>query len=258
MTPASGCPAARPPMGALSPDLDVVIPALNEEHRIAPTLEAVLETLASASFSSRVTVVDNGSTDGTVELVRSFGRAAPVRVETCTARGKGAAVRTGVLASTGRRVAFCDADLSTPPSALLAAMTILDEGARVVIGSRRSLGAVIVTPQPRLRRVGGRVFNRAATQLVGPVPDTQCGFKLLDGQLARAVFAEMRLRGYAFDVELLARLMVSGVPVAELPVAWADDPGTRLRPVSDGYRAFRDLLFVRQAVKHSERVSTHA
>jgi dolichyl-phosphate beta-glucosyltransferase len=102
-----------------------------------------------------------------------------------------------------------------------------------------------------VRRAGSRVFNFAAASLVGSMRDTQCGFKMFDGELAREVFSTLQLNGFAFDVELIARLMRSGIDLVELPVKWSDDGGSTFNLVSDGARAFRDLYLVRRALADS-------
>lgn len=229
-------------------DLDIVIPVLNEELRLGATLEEIRRELDRAPYRARVIVVDNGCTDATADVVDVMSERLDITLISCAARGKGAAVRRGVLHSTAPYVAYCDADLSTPPSALHTGMDLAAGGPGAVIGSRRVEGAEIAVAQPFLRRFGSRAFNRVAVQLVGPVRDTQCGFKLLDGDLARAVFEEMRTDGYAFDVELIARLQRRQTRMVEMPVTWSDNQGTRLRMASDGVRAFRDLLAVRRAI----------
>lgn len=236
-------------------DLEVVIPVLNEELRLGATLDEIAVALADAPFSVSVVVVDNGCTDGTADVLERFRDRLDLRLVSCSERGKGAAVRRGVLETRAAVVAYCDADLSTPPSALLDGMQMVRGGHDAVIGSRRAIGASIEVPQSLLRQVGSRAFNRVATTIVGPMPDTQCGFKMLDGALARRVFGSMRLQGYAFDVELIARIQRTDAVVAELPVSWSNDAGSRFNVVSDGWRSFRDLMTVRRVLNETEAVA---
>ena len=240
-------------------DLDIIIPALNEEARIGRTISEICRHLQTASFSSRLIIVDNGSIDATADVITSveIGRT-QLEVISCAERGKGAAVRAGIRHSTARHVAYCDADSSTPPSAISTAYDLVGEGWHAVIGSRRCVGSSYEVPQSLVRRAGSRAFNRAAAGLVGSMRDTQCGFKLLDGDMARRVFRDIRLSGFAFDVELIARLMRGGVKIVELPVQWSNDQSSTFKVLSDGPRAFRDLYLVRRALAGTDAISLHA
>ncbi|SOD71517.1 glycosyltransferase involved in cell wall bisynthesis [Jatrophihabitans sp. GAS493] len=232
-------------------DLDLIIPALNEAQRIGATVSAISRVLETCGYSARITVVDNGCVDATAAALDQLRIATPVRVISCRTRGKGAAVRAGVLKSTARFVGYCDADLSTPPSSISDALARLDAGVEVVIGSRRCAGASYEVSQPLMRRLGSRAFNRASASLVGGITDTQCGFKLMRGETARAVFAEMQMAGFAFDVELIARLLRRDADVHELPIHWSNDEGSTFNVVSDGVRAFQDVFSVRRLLKKS-------
>lgn len=226
--------------------LDIVIPALNEERRIGATIAAIDTALADIGLSARVIVVDNGSVDGTAATVQSIDAGLPVDLISCAQRGKGAAVRAGIRHSSAEFVAYCDADLSTPPSYLGLAVDLLEGGMDVVLGSRRAVGAQYVVRQPMVRRTGSKVFRMLAAPVVGDITDTQCGFKVLRGDVARSVFSEMTLNGFAFDVELVARTRASRLNVVELPVQWSNDEETTFNVVSDGIRAFRDVVRVKR------------
>ena len=230
--------------------IDLVIPVLNEELRIGRTLTALAAHVGDGGLPVRLIVVDNGSVDATVSIVERHCRGMDIEVISCRHRGKGAAVRTGMLHSTAPRVGFCDADLSTPLSTFGTALSLLDHGYQAVIASRRVAGATYEVRQPIVRRAGSQAFSLVAGSLVGPIRDTQCGFKLFDGELARSVFADLQLHGFAFDVELLARLRRRGVEVAEVAVAWTDDAASTFSPVRDGYAAFRDLRQIKRALRH--------
>jgi dolichyl-phosphate beta-glucosyltransferase len=237
-------------------DLDIVIPALNEERRIGKTIAAIADHVSGADFSVRLLVVDNGSVDATVDVINRIGPAGlTIKVISCGRRGKGIAVRTGVLHSSASLVAYCDADLSTPPEAITHGMDLLRGGWEAVIGSRRCEGSSYEVPQGIVRQVGSRAFNRAASTLVGPIRDTQCGFKLFEGDLARRVFSDLKLHGFAFDVELVARLIRAQVRMVEMPVRWSNDSESTLRPVVDGARAFRDLVHAHRAVSRDSAVA---
>ncbi len=232
------------------PDLDVVIPAYNEEQRIVPTLTGLASALAAANVNARVLVVDNGSVDDTVGIVSATRtEVVPIHLVNCRLRGKGAAVRAGVAWATARNVAYLDADQSTPPAAVVTALDLLDHGWDAVIGSRRALGGRYVVPQPALRRVGSYAFHLAATGIVRRVSDTQCGMKAFRTAPAQRIFAETKSSGFAFDVEVLARAQAAGMRVMELPVEWSDANGSTFSPLRDGLAAFHDLAEVRRTTR---------
>ena len=158
-------------------------------------------------------------------------------------RGKGAAVRAGMAASLGERVLISDADLSAPIEEVEA---LLKSGADVAVGSRGVLRELIVRRQPLVRDTMGRIFN-VGLRLLGltRLRDTQCGFKLLEGELARRLAGALRLDGFAYDVELLARAERSGATVAEVPVRWYHVEASRVRPFRHGLQMLRDALRVR-------------
>lgn len=236
-------------------DVDLVIPAYNEERRIRSTVESVCRQVAAAPFTARIVVVDNGSVDATAEAVdraASFG--IPVTVISCSAKGKGAAVRAGVAHATAPYVGYIDADESTPAEALVTGMAVLQSGWDVAVGSRRATGASYVVPQSRVRRLGSRAFNLAATPIVGRISDTQCGMKLFRTAAVKDVFEAVTTDGFAFDVEVLARARTKGLRIMEVPVRWSDSAGSSFRPVTDGIRAFRELGRLRRVLSRP----THA
>lgn len=204
----------------------MVIPARDEAGQLGATLATVLAWLGEHEPSAEVIVVDDGSTDGTADVA---ARTPGIRlVRRARGGGKGAALRDGVAASTGDTVLLCDADLSVPIDAWPAFAAALAGGAGVVVGSRRSAGSRIVRHQPRRRRVAGMVYNVAARGLFSlPVRDVNCGFKGLDGALARRLFAGLHADGWEIDVELLAAARAAGARFAEVPVTWTHRERTR-------------------------------
>jgi dolichyl-phosphate beta-glucosyltransferase len=222
-----------------------VVPAYNEEVRLRASLPAVLEYLESAGRSFEVVVVDDGSMDATHSVAEAFNARGvrPVRLERNS--GKGAAIRAGVLDSSGDRVLLTDADLSTPISELERLEPAL-EHADLVFGSRAVTGARIDHPQPRLRQWMGKTFNLMIRTLVaGGIHDTQCGFKLLDGPTARALFADLLLDGFAYDVELLWLARRRGLRVTEVGVVWNHSPESKVHLISDSARMALDILRIR-------------
>lgn len=228
--------------------LQVVIPAYNEEARLPRTLRELRRHVNRSHPSTlgpiEVLVVDNASTDATAEVARAADTAAlPVRVVHCATPGKGAAVRAGFLAarSEAATIGFMDADGATRLDALDRAVRLLDAGADVVIGSRGLEGSETEARHSRLRDHGARAYRACAARIVPGVADTQCGFKFLRADLARAVAADLRAEGFAFDVELLARARAHGGHVVEMPVWWVDVPGSTFDPARHGVDSFTEL-----------------
>ncbi|MFD7707313.1 glycosyltransferase [Streptomyces sp. NPDC059785] len=221
-------------------DLTVVVPAYNEERRLGPTLDAITAHLGGSEgrFGTwELVVVDDGSTDGTRDVVGER-TARDRRVQLVTSphnRGKGHALRLGVAASRGRRVLITDADLAAPIEELERLDKALADGRAAAIGSRATPGARIEHHQHRLRELLGRAGNLLIRRIAVPgIRDTQCGFKLFDGDRARTAFAASRLNGWGIDVEVLQHFRRSGWPVAEVPVRWAHQPGSKVRPLDYG------------------------
>jgi dolichyl-phosphate beta-glucosyltransferase len=240
--------------------LTLVLPAYNEAARIGPALDELFTWLTGPGTAVepplppriRVLVVDDGSTDRTAHLVLDRPEAAlpedaPLRLELLRVPhgGKGAAVRAGMLAGTGDVLVFTDADMATPPSQipkLLAALagdgtaasdgTAARPGADVALGSRiQPDGSDMRASQPGYRRLMGRLFHvLASIWVVGPVQDTQCGFKGFRRAAAREIFGRQRITSYVFDVELIHLARRLGCRLEIVPVEWTDAHGSRLRP----------------------------
>lgn len=227
-------------------DLEVVIPAYNEASRIQFTLQRAVDFLAQQPWSSRIVVVDNASVDETGALVRRLSREAgdkvPVSVIGCSRRGKGAAVRRGLLSGTSKYTGFFDADLATPLETLTEVMSHLELGAPAVIGSRHAPGSRLIRRQQFGRRLGGTAFRVLTRSKVKGIFDTQCGFKFFERDALTAAMVQCRATGFAFDVELLLRLQHQGARIIELPVAWTDGEASTFRPVQDGLASFASVL----------------
>ncbi len=230
------------------PDLSVVIPAYNESDRLHSTMTQLLGHLAPQERSFEVVVVDDGSVDATASIVRDFSlldsRIRLLRHE--RNRGKGCAVRTGVLAAAGERVLVADADGATPISQLARLDAALDAGYDVAIGSRALAGAADHVKTVWYRKAIGRVFSFLVKMLVvGGFADTQCGFKLFRRSAAGVLFKAQRLDGYAFDVEVLYLARRLGLKVDEILLDWTNQPGSKVNLVIDPARMFVDLLRIR-------------
>ena len=231
-------------------DLSIVIPAYNECKRIRPTLETVLAWSSDQPFSVETLVVDDGSSDSTADVVSEFPWVRLVRYG--VNRGKGHAVREGVLTARGRRILFMDADLATPMDELAKLWAELDQGCSVAIGSRPLRESRLEVRQPRLREWAGRCFNAVVRLLAVPgIRDTQCGFKLFDRDVARWIFGQCVIEGFGFDVEVLHIALRSGIRVCEVPVRWAHQEGAAAfgSPASyvrHGLRMLADIRVIRR------------
>ncbi|MGW0315960.1 glycosyltransferase [Streptomyces flavidovirens] len=223
-------------------DMEIIIPAYNEEHRLEATLRALGCHVQQLPLRAALRVIDNGSCDRTAECAdRLAAEGLPVTVTGCAPRGKGAAVARGILTSRARWSGFCDADLATPATAIDDALALLDDGWQVVVASRRCPEARVMTRQSVPRRLGGHAFRLLTRPLAGPVTDTQCGFKFFTTAAAQPLFRQMVSTGFIFDVEVLARARALGLSTVEFPVVWDDRQGSTFRLVSDGCRTTRDL-----------------
>ncbi len=229
-------------------NLSVVVPAYNEERRLPATLERIAGYLGArpSLLPAEIIIVDDGSTDRTAAVAQASPAAPGVVVRVLRLgrnRGKGAGVRAGLEASRGGRVLISDADLATPVEEVEA---LLASGADLAVGSRALRRELIARRQPAARDAMGRVFNLTLRALgLTRLSDTQCGFKLIEGPLARRLAATMRLDGFAFDVELLARAARAGATIAEVPVRWRHVEASRVRPLRHGAQMLRDAIRIR-------------
>lgn len=227
-------------------DLSVIIPAYNEALRLGPTLDRVAGYLAARGIDHEILVIDDGSSDGTAALALGHPAAAVRLLRQPRNLGKGAALRRGVAESRGRRVLLTDADLSTPIEELERLEDRLEAGADLAIGSRGLEDSDVRRAQPIYRELMGRTFNGIIRLLgVRGVSDTQCGFKLLSGAVARELFPFLAIDGFAYDVELIWLARRRGLRVDEVGVAWINSPDSRVHPVFDSIAMLRDVVLMR-------------
>ena len=235
---------AGPPPGEHR--LSVVVPAFDEADRIGAAVRSIREALATVEVEGglEVVVVDDGSTDATGDEAAAAG-ADVVRLP--VNRGKGAAVRAGVLSSRGRCIAFTDADLAYPPALLLDLLAAVEAGSDVAVGNRQHPSSRTEGAPPLLRTVSGRLFNAlTAAVLLGQYRDTQCGLKAFRADAARQIFTRTRLDGFAFDVEVLHLVERDRLTLAEVPVTLVGTSGSTVRVALDAARMVRDLFRVRR------------
>jgi glycosyltransferase involved in cell wall biosynthesis len=228
------------------PFLSIIIPAHNEANRLPPSLEKIDAFLAGQAFTSEVVVVENGSSDGTLAIAESFKTRMPaLKVIHEDRRGKGLAVRRGMLEAAGEYRFFCDADLSMPIEQVLRFLPPELDLVDVAIGSREVAGSRRID-EPGYRHLIGRVFNTMVRWMVLPgLQDTQCGFKCFRGEIAEKVFPLQTLTGMSFDAEVLFIARKLGYRITEVPIDWTFNADSRVRLVQDSLRMAFDLLEIR-------------
>ena len=236
--------------GAPGGKASLVVPAFDERGRIERAIDGISAWLRTkpGGWEWEVIVVDDGSSDGTAEIAERAAAAAnlPVRLlRHGTNRGKGAAIRTGVLASTGDPVLVSDTDLSTPLTEWVKLAERLPTRP-IAIGSRALDEDLVRRRQPFYRQFMGKIFNGFVRILaVHGIHDTQCGFKLFRGDVARELFADARIDRFAYDVEILYLARQRGIEIAEVPVLWFNSPESKVSVVQDSLRMLRDLARIR-------------
>ncbi len=228
------------------PFLSVVIPAFNEEARIHSTLEQVSVFLQTQDFSWEIVVADDGSIDATAQVVSAFAAGQPeIRLLSLAHRGKGGAVRQGMLAALGKYLFLCDADLSMPIAQVMRFLPPRVEGVDIVVGSRE-MGASRRIGEPRRRRLMGRFFNLLIQALALPgLRDTQCGFKCFRGEIAADLFERQKVEGFAFDVEALYLARQMRLVVREIGIDWYYREGSKVRPFRDSVSMAWDVIKIR-------------
>lgn len=227
------------------PELTIVIPAYNEEDRIVTTLDQTIAYLGEQTYSSEVLVVSDGSTDRTGDVVRGYTPPESVGVqflEYRPNRGKGYAVRYGMLRANGGIVMFMDADYSVPIQELDKALNFIEGGFDIAMASRALSGSIINQHQNLPREISAKIYTLIQTVYLGiTYKDTQCGFKVFTRRAARELFERQKLQSVIFDPEILWLAKHMGFRVAEFPVTWTHIADSRIR-----YDNLRKSLFVFQ------------
>jgi dolichyl-phosphate beta-glucosyltransferase len=230
-------------------ELSIIIPAFNESQKIGQDILAADGFCASRDIAGEIIVIDDGSTDDTTAIARKS--AAAVQTECLVERlgrncGKGCAVRTGILKSRGDFVAFADSGVCVPYDQIAAGMDLIRSGqCQIAHGSRKLSGVHILRPQSLYRKICSRLFhwflihdiNRLAN-----LTDTQCGFKVYRGDIARILYEQSRIDGFMFDVEIILMALSAGFTILEFPIDWTCDPDSRLKPAHEAIRVFCDLV----------------
>lgn len=233
------------------PFLSIIIPAHNEANRLPRTLEQVFSFLKKQTYTSEVVVVENGSSDGTLELAAQFIKDhSDLVVIQEHNKGKGNAVRRGMLAARGEYRFICDADLSMPIEDLEKFLPPVLDGFDIAIGSREAPGAIRYN-EPPYRHIGGRAINLAIRTLILPgLNDTQCGFKCFRAETSESLFRLQTLTGWSFDIELLYLARRKKLRIHEVPIHWYFDPESKVNAVRDALHMIGDIFRIHLNAMH--------
>lgn len=229
------------------PFLSIVIPALNEEQRLPASLDRVVDYVNAKDFAVEVVVINNNSKDRTGEIISEYAAQFPfIRGVFEEAPGKGAAVRTGMLAAQGDFRFICDADLSMPIAEVDKFLPPNLTGCDIAIGSREAPGAVRYN-EPWHRHLMGRVFNTIVRWFAVPgLQDTQCGFKMFSSTATENLFPLQTMDGWSFDVEILYAAHLWGYKIVEVPINWYYGESSRISPISDSLDMFIEVFKIRR------------
>jgi dolichyl-phosphate beta-glucosyltransferase len=233
--------------------LTVIIPAYNEQERIGGTVHALVEYLSAGAWTWEIRVVDDGSTDDTARAVTEAGRGRPgVVLQQEPHRGKGGAVKAGMLAAAGALRFMCDADLSMPVEELARFLPPALRDFDIAIGSREGHGARRIG-EPLTRHLMGRTFNYVVQQALLPgIEDTQCGFKMFTAAAAEAIFRRVTVTGWAFDIEVLYLARLLGLRVVEVPIEWHYRSESQVSMVRDSVGMLREVLRIRGRARRGD------
>jgi dolichyl-phosphate beta-glucosyltransferase len=240
-------------VAAEPPTLTIIIPAYNEQERIGGTVHALVEYLSAGAWTWEIRVVDDGSTDDTARAVTEAGRGRPgVVLQQAPHRGKGGAVKAGMLAAAGAWRFMCDADLSMPVEELARFLPPALRDFDIAIGSREGHGARRIG-EPLTRHLMGRTFNYVVQQALLPgIEDTQCGFKMFTAAAAEAIFRRVTVTGWAFDIEVLYLARLLGLRVVEVPIEWHYRSESQVSMVRDSVGMLREVLRIRGRARRGD------
>jgi dolichyl-phosphate beta-glucosyltransferase len=226
--------------------VSLIIPVFNEETRISKSLDIVKDYFLQKGYDHEIVVVDDGSTDGTVDVLSKYINDITL-VRLAKNQGKGAAVRAGMLSAQGDYKIFSDADLSIPIYEIEKLLEKLESGADICIGSRAINPELIKLHQPFYREFMGKTFNKLVQFIVMKgIKDTQCGFKGFTSEAAEKVFSRSKINGFSFDVEILYLASKSGLKIEEVPVEWYHDPRTKVNLFWDSLQMLIELFKIRR------------
>lgn len=227
--------------------LSIIIPTYNEEKRLPGTLDFILAFLRKQPYEAEIIISDDGSRDRTLQLAREkLKKHIHQILITPKNRGKGSAVKRGMLAASGKYLLFTDSDLSTPIEEVRRFLRHLESGADIVIGSRALEDSRVEIHQGFLREMMGKIYNRIARLLsFHGIQDSQCGFKCFRANVAKELFCLQKINGFSFDAEIVFLAQKKGYKILEVPVIWRNSSQSRVRLIKDPLSMFFDLLKIR-------------
>jgi dolichyl-phosphate beta-glucosyltransferase len=241
-------------------DLSIVIPAFNESGKIADDIRDAAEFLTNNNLSGEIIVVDDGSRDGTAEVAKNSesalsGQQVSAQVLTYLPhRGKGYAIRKGMAKTTGKYAMFADSGSCIPYEEALRGLELIEDGkCDIAHGSRKTLGCHIFKSQSRYRRICSKLFHLFVIydmKIPAEFSDTQCGFKIYRGDIARELYAQCITDGFMFDIEIIMRAQRRGCRISEFPVDWTCDRDSRLSPARSAWQVFSELMTIRRLMLH--------
>jgi len=234
----------------LSVFLSIIIPAHNEENRLPSTLEQVLRFLEKQPYTFEVIIVENGSMDRTLDVAQEFAQKHETVRVIQSDRGKGAAVKRGMLDAQGKYRFMCDADLAMPVEEIVKFIPPALDGFDIAIASREAMGAVRYN-EPAYRHLGGRGINLIIQMLILPgMNDTQCGFKCFSAKATEDIFKLQTLNGWSFDIELLYIARKHGYRVKEIPIHWYHNLETKVSALRDALQMIADIFQIHANARH--------
>ena len=232
--------------------ITIVIPAVNESKKIAQDILAADQFLTSSGMKGEIIVVDDGSSDNTAGIAeQTSGKIKSVCIveRLNQNRGKGFAVRTGILKSRGDFVAFTDSGNCVPCDEILVGIDLIRSGqCQIAHGSRKMTGVHILRPQSFYRKICSRLFHSFLIhdiKKLGSLTDTQCGFKVYQGEIARELYAKSNINGFMFDIEIILLALSDNYAICEFPVDWTCDPDSRLKPGHEIIRTLKDVIILK-------------
>jgi dolichyl-phosphate beta-glucosyltransferase len=240
----------------MQPDISIVIPAFNEAHKIAADIRAAADFFTTHNLTGQIIIADDGSTDDTASAARAADPGKEntelIIVELPTHGGKGAAVKAGITASTGKYVLFADSGRCVPYEDVLQPLEWIKAGrCQIAHASRKLPESIILRRRSLSRRITSALFRWTLItylRLPARFTDTQCGFKLYEGRIARELYTDCRTEGFLFDVEIILRALNRGYQIEEFPITWKTDPDTRLKPTRHTTHILRELLHLKKSL----------
>ena len=242
-------------------DLSIVIPAFEESKKIVRDIEAATAFLKDNHFTGQIIVVDDGSKDNTAEVVKNAITNPPAGIEIKAERynhhrGKGYAVRRGIEQTSGEYVMFADSGCCVPYEDTLRGLELIKSGAcDIAHGSRKMQGCHIEKAQSLYRRICSKLFHWFVIhdmKIPAEFTDTQCGFKIYRGDIARHLYGECITDGFTFDIEIIMRAQKEGFHIKEFPIDWTCDPDSRLSPTRSSWRVLCELIAIRRTLRLRE------